>query len=174
MGNIIKGFLILSFVIVLIFAWFLAVVRTFLHFDDVFSSFRPRFVVFLITWFFSLVMALFFPLSMLIGIMEMYQQWKCYKARKYMTKEQAKSTGNISIWAEAREGDKLKLIYVSLIYPLFGFLSLQKVLSTVYRLVWYRTNERIAFAAISFAIFYSYAFAIFIPLVIRFVLLRQN
>ena len=41
-----------------------------------------------------------------------------------MTREQAKSTGNISIWAEARKDDMVKLIYAYVISPLMVFAAI--------------------------------------------------
>lgn len=95
-------------VIFFVIAWGLGITRIFLWIDN-FSSSISKFIFFILAWLlFSITtIGILSPISIIIGIVEIFRQWIRYRARK----QQPENESNISLWREARKNDRIKLIY---------------------------------------------------------------
>ena len=99
-------------VIFLVIAWILGSIRIFLWIDNFFSSYVSKCLMFTIAWILFPYSGILSSIPMIIGIIEIFRQWIRYSARK----QQGQDESNISLWAEARANDRIKLIYPYVIF----------------------------------------------------------
>ena len=78
------------------------------------------------------------------------------------------------MWDKLQKKDRIKLIYAYVIWPLLAFSMSQKIFTEIYTQIWYHTNKDIAFAAMSFAVVWSYLSLMLPPILIRFVIARRK
>ena len=117
---IIKFVLSLLWVLFLLFAWTLGIIRAFLWIDNFFSSYVSKWLMFIIAWLLfrpnGILNGILAIIPTLIGIIKMFQ----YRVRKQYGQDES----NISLWAEAHINDRIKLIYS---YVIFSTLIMTQV-----------------------------------------------
>ena len=99
-------------VLFLVIAWILGSIRIFLWIDNFFSSYVSKWLTFITAWVLLPYSGILSPIPMTIGIIEIFRQWIRYRARK----QQGQNEKNISLWAETRINDRIKLIYPYVIF----------------------------------------------------------
>lgn len=166
--------LILFFWLVLVPVWILGIIRTFLYVDDKFSHSNSKIMSFLASWISSLVLGITFT-AIAVGVAEIHRQWEHYKARKNMTAEQIEASGNMSIWAEARKNDRIKLIYTYVLAPIGLYFSLSgEICSELYRKYGYEAAMNIPFRTLFILCIIGYLPIALPPILIRFVIIRRR
>lgn len=143
--------------------------RVFLWADDKFLSF-PAFVRFLIAWLLS-VASYMTGLTIIIGIIEIFRQWKRYIKRKH---QQFVDTANESIWQEVLRNDRRKLIYAYLIWPFHEVRLDYRMLSGIYRQIYPTLSDYASLIVASLVIMLGDFMLMLAPTSIRFLIIRRK
>lgn len=108
---------------------------------------------------------------MIIGIVEMFRQWKRYKKRRI---QGFVDVSNESIWQECCREDKRKLIYAYSIWPLHEIILDYTMLSGVYKQIFPTFSDYILQIIASLTIMLGDFMLILTPTLVRFLIIRRK